>query len=333
MQIVSKETIRHYEDEITDLEAQLAELEPMTPHLQLAQMLRDEMVALMGPDGSPELSPQQIGELAYKNVLQKSIDKARDDLTARYEQNYRKELYDRVIQEVEETEGPTILADVRAKIEADPELMVELHASARKELGARAIGVVQEEITVDQQEIVDDEAERQLLLDHLDVQFALDRELDLEAVKIAETLEPGDKLTIYRNGDKDKRYPLVLIWTKDAKGKEGWVWLRTPSDTLQQNSDGYWKPIQPKGDVFVKVGVQDKDLESGTKIIQENKLVVGLPLVLITPKGGKISPTYGSTNYSGYSAQTHDFIVESTDFQTKDLVFTEGEYKNAKKKS
>lgn len=267
---VSKETLSGLEDENQNLRERVEELERLKPSLDLALMLRDEMVRLMGPDGAPHMTPQEIGEIAYNNIRDKKLNEARDDLVARYEREHRKDIYGRFIEELEATEGESIAEEVRQKVEADPKLALELLESARKELGARAVGLVQTEVKDAQQKIVDKEAERLLELDRLDVQFAIERHIDLLDDAVMERLEVGDKLEIFSKDHNRKPTSVLLQWTKDANNHEGWVCVGatdTVADGGTNNGYSTYQPFKPNSNVFVSVGVVNRDLETTKEVV------------------------------------------------------------------
>ena len=329
---ISKEEQMRTDSKIDYLEEELEELKPLTPFLEIAKQLKEETQRLINAkypaDGSAPSAEsygyefEDIGELAYKNILIRSVEQAREELVAKYEQQHRRDLYTRIIGEIESNEGDDIAKGVRTKIETNPDIAKELRASAREELGARAVGIIHTEINAEQQEVVNREAERQLGLDRLDVKFALDGELDLVGDDLMELLEPGDKLELYYDTDKDKRSPMTFKWVKDANNLEGWVFVKAGDSVVVKANSGQWNKIKPMDDTFVTLGVINKDLENGKDVIQPNKLVVGLPLIIVPVKGKPIIPNR-STNLSyGSHYGMQPILVAATDFQTKDLVFT-----------
>lgn len=308
-------------DQNERMAAELAGYEEMRPLLQLAEEVRGEITAYF--DTRPDLNAPEIAERAYQNVLARHMDKARGEVTARYEQEHRRGLYEKLLGEVATNEGPVISEQVRVRVETDPDLAQELRVSARKELMARATDVVRSEITAEQEVIINQEAERQLALDRLDVRLALDRELDLTTPEVTGLLKPGDKVELFFSTEARKRERLVLTWMKDAKGKEGWVY--TSSSKILLNDGGYEAKIADNR--FVDVGIIHKDLENGKPVPQIDKLVIGMPLMLVQktdngrPKTTELSYRKNSSNYP-YSSSIEPVVLAGTDFQTKDIVFT-----------
>lgn len=344
MPFLNKEELEQLHSRIGYLEEELEELRPLMPFLDLAKEISGETVRLLRekyPD-DPDLFHsasvgydfEEIGEIAYENVLKRKISAAREELVAEYEQKHRKELYEKVVSNLQQSEGQNIAKEVRQKIETDPKLAIELRDSARKELAARALGVVHTEISEEQQAIVNAEAERQIELDRLDVKFAVERELDLSSDLVRELIEVGDRLEIYSPQDKNRKNPLVFTWTKDANNLEGWTWTGAPAElVLKKDSyDGRWTPYQPTSDQFVTIGVVNKDLEKVKDVTQPDKLVMGLPLVIFNASGKELKPKIG-TNQQSYGNRKYynatDFIVDGTDFQTKNLVFTRADRKTS----
>lgn len=327
---VPSHEIEMYQDRVSSLEQELKQFREVgSANFDIANMLVEEVIAILdAPEKAHGLSTQEIAEIAYESVFQRRIDDAREELVAKYEQQHRKELYDQVLVNLEKVEGGTIAEEVRTKVETDPILAIELRDSARKELGARALGTIHSDITMHEQEVINKEAARQLGLDRLDVAFALDRELNLVSDDVMELIEVGDKLELSYEGAGKNATPLVFTWTRDAYGKEGWIWSKADKNiTTTTSSRGFGvsgrKRFEPQGDVFVTLGVVNKDLETGKDVVQSNKIAVGLPLVVITATGDTITPMTGEWNSYHQVVESPQMVcISGTDFQTKDLVFT-----------
>ena len=315
------------ESELQGLRAQndhmRAELEgfaEMAPLLRLAEEVRTEIVAVLEVETS--LDAREISERAYMRVLSRHMDEARDEVAARYEQEHRRSLYERLLGEVATTEGGAIAEQVKQKVETDPELALELQRSARKELAARATDVVRSQITAEQEAIIDQEAERQIALDRLDVQLALDRELHLKSEEVTKLLRPGDKVELFYEMEKNRRGRVLLTWTKDVKGKEGWVYASCSEQLVEPT--GY-STYEPDTDRFVQIGCVNKDLDDGKDVAELNKLVVGRQVAFMQkrPNGTVKTQKLTYRDRYGYSGSTvQPLVLLGTDFQTKDIVFT-----------
>lgn len=330
MPFVAKEEVQELHtlrSENERMAAQLSEFQEMRPHLALAEEIRNEIVAAL-ENNDQGLDARTIAEQAYSNVLKRKVDEARDEVAAKYEQEHRRNLYERLLGEVATSEGDDISKKVRDKVETDPEMATQLRDSARKELAARATDVVRKEITEEQQAVINEEADRQIGLDRLDVKLALDGELDLSSDDVIQKIKPGDKVLLFytkKNEGKRRQY-VELVWAKDAKGKEGWV-FRTASDTLSDKA-GDTQAIDENR--FVTVGVLNKDFDSGEDVVQPNKLVVGKQLVLsqknargtmqhirlFYQKEDRYNSYYGRYDHEGVAIE-----LAGTDFQTKDIQF------------
>jgi hypothetical protein len=190
MPFVSKTNLEELQQQNQHLSQEVAEFDEMRPHLALATEIRTEIINLLG--GPQDLSAQEIGELAYQKVLRAKVDEARDEVAARYEQEHRRSLYERVLGEIATTEGESISEKVKIKVETDPKVALELQKSARRELAARAEAVVRDKITAEQAVVINLEADRQIELDRFDVRLALNRELDLNDAHLKESIKPGD---------------------------------------------------------------------------------------------------------------------------------------------
>ncbi|HSX43025.1 MAG TPA: hypothetical protein VLF59_02965 [Candidatus Saccharimonadales bacterium] len=323
MPFVPKSELAALQDENAEMAERLRQYDEMRPFLQLAGELRDELVTRVTDD--PTMSPQQIGELAYRKVLETHIDQARDEAAAEYEQQHRRTLYERLLGEIAVAEGASISDKVRNRVETDPELALELRNSARKELAARATNVVRGEISEEQQEVVNREAERQVELDRLDVEFALEGRLDVSAEKLQRWIRPGDKVELlYGDEGRGKRRDrIVLTWTKDSKDKEGWVYTHCSGKLV--SDQGYNPKIETNR--FVRIASVGYDLEAGKDVRTDDTLVAGQPIVLLqrTNNGSTRTielktKTRRPDDYGAYST-SEPVILRAIDFQTRDIEF------------
>ncbi len=299
----------------------LDEFEEMRPFLDLATEVRDEIVRILAERG--DLDAPEIGEQAYQSVLQRHASEARDEVVARYEQQHRQTLYERLLGEIAINDGDEILAEVKQRLETDPALALELRDSARRELAARAIDVVRTEISAEQDLIVQAEADRQIKLDHFDVRLSLERKLDLNDPELLALLQPDDKLDLLIDIGNGKRGRVSLIWTKDAADHLGWAYGGSSEQLIELESRAQLSVNRHR---FVEAGVSNVDMVRGTEVVQPGQLVVGLPLVLQqnTPNGGrkiiKLAYTPRDT-YHAYGAYEIAKLI-GMDLQTKNLVFT-----------
>src|SRR4051794_5235119 len=102
MPFVAKEEVQELQTlraENERMATQLAEFEEMRPHLLLAEEIRNEIVAAL-ENNEQGLDARAIAEQAYSNVLKRKADEARDEVAARYEQEHRRNLYERLLGEV-----------------------------------------------------------------------------------------------------------------------------------------------------------------------------------------------------------------------------------------
>ncbi len=330
------------EDRLRD---ELREYEPYRQYLPLAKDLQDSVRALIEAkypaDGSvpdPETFQYDFEDVddivfarARERLIQEDMEpyigmfiriirELRDKSKASMEQDHRAELYKRVLSQIEHEEGADIMEEVRQKIETNPEIAVDARDSARREIGARAMGVISDEISEKEQELVNATAERQRELDMLDVKFAFDKELDLASASVKKLIEVGDKLLLHCETKKGEKKTLVFVWTKDANDGLGWVCETPEQERLHyRKGNGDMPSISKLSDRFVSVGVVNRDLRNGRDVVQLDKLVVGLQPVIM-PSGGKEHRIQYRDNsyYSSYDPIT----IVGTDFQTKDLVFT-----------
>jgi hypothetical protein len=295
------------------------EYDQMGSIIELAKSLRTELVGVMTEQ--PYATTADIGRIAYERVLEEEIEAARDEVVVAYEQQYRATLYQQVIDKVEAEEGEAILSSVRNRIDTDPELAVELRESARKELSARAMKTVKREITSEQELIIDSEAERQIALDRLDVEFLVDGELDLLRDDVNQLLQPNDRLVLflqdpsrYSKGDAE----ITLEWTVDVNGRVGWAFVH--ANTSLYSKDGYEKTLP--SDKFIEVGSSLRDMVEGSRSNVVNHLQKGEPIALMV-KGSsgalKLLPTFQQAPYY----EMKPSVLTKIDFRTKTLDFSE----------
>lgn len=297
------------------LTAELSQFAEMAPHLALAQQIRDQIITVM--DENPDFSTAEIGEVAYRMVLDQQIDQARDDVAARYQQAHRRTLYDRLVSEVDDSEGSDISERIRTEVETDPELATELRESARQELAARALDVVRGEVTAEQQQVINAEADRQIELDRLDVKLAYDGELDIAQPEVKSQLKPGDRLVLYALDEKRQKRQFVVEWCEDVNGATGWCVAET--DMKIMDTDGYEAKVS--ANKFVNVGCINHDMQQGTELFVRDMLKVGAPLAITQrTKNGKdkiFKLKFDRYSYSSAPLAT----LSGSDFQTKTLRF------------
>ncbi len=330
------------EDRLRD---ELREYEQYRSYLWLAKEIHDRVRDLIRAkypdDGSapdPETFKYEFGDVddiaiaevqerlieegmePYIDLFVDVINELREESRANKEKRLQSEIYKRVLVEVEHHEGADIMDEVRQKIETNPDEALKARDSARREIGARAMGVISNQISDREQEVVNAEAERQLELNLLDVKFAFDKELDLASASVKKLIEVGDKLLLHCETKKGEKKTLVFVWTKDANDGLGWVCETPEQERLHyRKGNGDMLSISKLSDRFVSVGVVNRDLRNGRDVVQLDKLVVGLQPVIM-PSGGKEHRIQYRDNsyYSSYDPIT----IVGTDFQTKDLVFT-----------
>lgn len=317
------EEIRNRElQEKVDMAGELEVWRRMGGVLHLAGFLQQEIIERLE---RLDLTPSQIAEEAFQAVVENGVYDARKKLAEEYEEAHRSELYQRVMDTVETTEGQSILQEVKDKIASDPELAIELHESARRELQARAMETVKQEITAEQQAIFESETVRQIALDKLDVEFALEGELDLHRDDINEMLEPEDTLMLTYTGVDNKKGRIVLRWIKDAKGQLGWV-FESCSEQLYR-SDGYEANFAT--DKFLGIGSTMHDMVEGDEVLVPNLLKKNAVLAMFREdKKGKPKVinaqhvTRSGHSYS-YSYKSVPLKLQKIDFRTRTLDFNE----------
>lgn len=298
------------------LEVSLEGFHDLPSILHLAGVIKEEVSALLD-DQYSDLSTTDIGDLAYKKAFDTCYQEAHDEIVVDYERQHRAELYKRVVEEIREAEGTSIFESVKLRLDTDPALAIELRDSARKELAAKALGVVAEEVTQEQQEIIDIEAERQVRLDRLDVEFAVEGELDLLRDDVIDLVQPGDVLKVYfKSNESNKREKSATFrWTNDAEQEVGWVMVEV--NGYIYGSDGYIAKV-PK-DRFLTVGSLLPVLTKGTTKLVANTLKLGSPLAIAyeNDRGTQkaLSPANKVNEQDGLGS------ISRIDFQTRILRF------------
>lgn len=314
MPFVPRGDLEQLEAQNKALTAELSQFDSMAPHLALAQQIRDQIITVM--DTNPDFSTGEIGEVAYRMVLDQQISQARDEVAAQYQQAHRRTLYDRLLGEVQDTEGEDISDRIRTEVETNPELATEIRESARQELAARAMDVVRGEVTAEQQVVIDEEAERQIELDRLDVKLAYDGELDLTQPEVKSQLKPGDRLVLYALDERGQKRSLVLEWCEDVNDIDGWC--ATQTDLTVIGSDGYEATIASSK--FVTVGCIDHDLQQGDETFVKDLLKVGAPLA-VTQRNKNGKEKLFRFRFDKYSYSHVSASLSGSDFQTKTLRF------------
>lgn len=323
MPFVPKTELESLQTQNARLSEEVAHYEEMAPHLELAKEIRSTIVDMLGGPG--DLSAQQIGELAYEKVLREKVDQARDDVAARYEQQHRRELYDRVVGTIAVNEGEKISDEVRTKVETDPIIAKELRESARRELAARAKEVIRDKVTAEQAVVINAEAERQIDLDHLDVRLSVDHELDLSEPDVKAKFEPGDIVELFYVLHTGQRERIFLTWTRDALDHEGWIFTGAGRKLFDKTVGQEGHPANIAQNKFVTIGCVNHDMEQGIEVIEQDKLVLGLQLVLLQQDDGELKPIRlaapkGNDGY-GKPTQITPVLLTGVDFQTKSIEF------------
>ncbi|HSX29757.1 MAG TPA: hypothetical protein VLE73_04335 [Candidatus Saccharimonadales bacterium] len=222
---VSREVHNEVVTERDYWQRQYTDIEPLLGFLTLAQELDAETQSLIQQGGHKD----EIGRIAYENVMLRQAQKAKKELAARYEAQHRQELYRQVLADIEATQGADILQEVQRRVETDQKLAKQLHDSARKAILARAEGIVAGNITAEQERILGNEVTRQIELDKLDVQFMFDGKIDINDPRVTAMLKPEDRVTIYfahpyQGEKKQKKAGAIFTWREDlVNNSTGWV--------------------------------------------------------------------------------------------------------------
>ncbi len=271
--LVKKSRLEQLQYENKALNESLYQWQEMRPFLDLAKDVKarilTELEDIEGRDSA------EIGEVAFRSVLESEMERARGDVVKKYERAHRQALYERVVDEVEAVDGENIMAEVQTRLETDPDLLLELRSSARKELAAGYHEGVVQVLSAEQEKIVQAEAERQIELDRIDVAFALDKKINLSET-VEPHLKPHDTMSVYFNtiGEGKKLpTPIIFEWRVDVNGKAGWVFTEE-KNSLQGDFDDI-----PK-DKFTDIGTMQPDLEKGEHNYVEDVLTVDTMLCL-----------------------------------------------------
>ncbi len=305
---------------LDEMQAEIDTFHGMAGLLNLAQLLKQEIGDLL--EGGTSLTTTQIGQLAYNAVLESELERANDEVVAQYEQNHRRELYRKVVEDVERVDGPRILEEVMQRLDSDPDLVLELRESARAELAAKAMGVIRDQVTDEQEREIAKEAERQLILDRLDVRLAVDGELEIDD-DVKELLKPHDRLELNLIDDHGYEVTITLEWIEDVNDKRGWVFC-DQSGTVYYNDSGWREIFAPSSGRFIKIGTVEKDLEDGDEVFSVDTLVIGMS-VAFGQKGsfGRQNKMGAKKIYTTYGDEDDTLKLFGTDFQTKALKLVE----------
>lgn len=313
MPFVKRDTLSTLHDKNRALTETVQNFQEMGVHIALAGELRDEIIRIMHE--YPDIPGSEVGELAYRLVLDRETENARAEIVTKYEQTHRRVLYEQVVADIETAEGQEISEAVRLKVETDPDLAQELRDSARRELAARAMGVVRQAITGEQEQVIASETERQIQLDRFDVRFALDGRLDLTRGDLLRVLQPEDKLKMYfKVPNRNEPGCLTLQWRQDAHNNKGWVY----EDASTQIRTTHGQIYTPNKDRFINLVTLNKDLKRGISVEEADIITSSFPLALgsYTAKG-KLQSNPLFTDYQ----QQHPVVITGIDLQTRDLYF------------
>jgi hypothetical protein len=296
-------------------------------YIGLAQDIHREVAGILGEDPSTQ---GDVVAMAFERVREKETARARHEQSVLYEAEHRTELYTQVLEHVDETEGEDLNAAAKAKVESDPSLAAELRESARKELLLRSQGKIAENITGAQEEVIAAEVERQMELDRFDVEFALSGRIDLSDTRITDKLQADDKLIIFLETDNkaDKQKPgITLVWKKDEiNDTYGWVFGGTIEVEKTYETLHTADTTSVPKDKYVRPGSQLNDFTNGDKVIKNDLLACGQPLVLgwnnRNNKEQQLVIQRSTRNkYRDYYNQGTPSKIARIDFQTRDLEF------------
>jgi hypothetical protein len=116
----------------------------------------------------------------------------------------------------------------------------------------------------------------------MDVQFALERELDITAAEHdGVTFAQEDTLNLQLSSTTkwgNESRGVKFKWLKDAKGRSGWVYTGEFGTSQQRKISSNQSSI-PKN-VFVTIGSMCPDLESGQDVFMAGKLIAGMALAV-----------------------------------------------------
>lgn len=322
---VKKAALDRLQSSLDYYKGRAAELDRLEPFIPAARLLREETERLVD---NPNIPAEAIGELAFINVLQAEVARARRERAAEYERAHRKELYARVLEEVDAHEGPALLEGVMQRLDTDAALVAELRKEARKEVVARAIGIATEKVTAEQEAAIQDEIKRQMALDRFDVAFAVSGETDLHDERLTDLLAPGDRLEVLFSKDNAGQTGVGFYWRQDINKALGWV---MDKEVIKSEHDYYRKDTRvdtgtaPR-DRFVSLGSQMPDYTKGKSGVRADVIVADYPLAILweTVRGNSESyPVRVSIHDTQYGPNSPLATpnVSAIDFQARELVF------------
>lgn len=340
MPFVSKGELELIEERTQDMQEELDSYRALEPFLILAQDIRAKTTEMLEDAGSPLMTAQRLGQEAYNAVLARETEalikeglveleemaaKARKDLKKAFTKEVLEQIYQTVFETVREEEGASIETDVREALAADPETKIRMQKKARAELIKLVNAAIAEEIIAEQSAILEKEKARQIELSRLDVQFAQDHELNLESEEVKQLIQVGDRLEVHTtSGTSNKKVAITFTWTEDVNDKKGWVCTEQPPKLVQfsEGTTGKISKLTISSGQFARLGVLNKDLESGKDVVEQDVLVLGKQLAIIRPSGKQILPNYPKQNlYNAQPVGGYFMKIQAVKFKTKNLEF------------
>lgn len=340
MPFVSKGELELIEERTQDMQTELDNYRELEPFLILAQDIRAKTTEMLEDAGSPLMTAQRLGQEAYNAVLAREVEglikeglleleemvaQARKDVKKAFTKEAKEDIYQKVLEVVRAEEGAIIETDVREELAADPETKIRMQKRARAELVKLVNAAISEEIIAEQSAILEKEKARQIELSRLDVQFAQDHELNLGSEEVQQLVQVGDRLEVQTtSGTSNKKVSITFTWTEDVNDKKGWVCTDQPTKLVQfsEGTTGKVSKLTISSGQFARLGVLNKDLESGKDAIEQDVLILGKQLAIIRPNGKKILPNYPKQNlYNAQPTGGYYMKVQAVRFKTKNLDF------------
>ena len=301
-------------------EAEIARLNKIVPYAEDAQAIHDEVAHLM--EKPSNFTTSQIAQRAFENIRSLRFKEAEDILYDYYVHEHTEELFARVLEDVRKIDGDRIAAAAKLAVETDPEVAVAARDNAFTVLGAEAAQEVIRDSITTQQAAIDQEKERLIALNRLDVELQLTGKLDISTERVKKLLQHGDRLSMKFITPQDKDGELNLRWYEAGvtEREKGWVYDGA-SENLFSETGGYSLDNEIKGTQFVIVAMVGSNMETGSQQYSWDTLEIGLPIALDQGRLFHIHNKVGPIRLSGCDFQTKNmrfFGTQASDTRTNE---------------
>jgi hypothetical protein len=301
---------------ITELEAQIASYDEVSPYLDDARAIHNTVAEL----ASTPYTSTAIARLAFERVKQEKIGTVHNQLAAEYYEKYRTELYNNLYEAEKLNHGDEIAQTASEHVAMDTQLRLKLIEQAKQQLWKDKIAEVAFAEVTAQEAVVEREKQRLIALNQFDVRFVDEGRLDLEDQKLCDLLKVGDTLNLYFEKYKKDPGTLTYTWSEDGEKKKDWAFTSASQSIYYRASPSSGETQLVSSDSTTSsIAMVNYARSSEKAIFEHDQLVMGLQLAVTRNRkmGETDSPLFCIEPYGS----PMPIRLIGCDFKTKNLNF------------